>query len=298
MSDKIDFFIAGAAKSGTTSLLRYLAGYDEVMTHQQPEMTFFSSDFEYSKGFNYALGRYFPERETCATQKLIAKDATAFYEQEFASRILKHNDNVKLVLVLRNPIDRAYSSYWYSRRRGWENKANFEEALAAESERNTKKDVYWGKTAYLFRGVYYPHVKNILELTGDDGLRVVLQEDLKNDPEEVCRSLMEWFGLDLEESLGGATSKKLNIAGAPRSVLVARGIAWFFSANNPVKRTLRRIIPLKWSDNVKRNLLAMNDKPFTPPPMSEEVRERLRAYFREHNQKLSELIKRDLSHWK
>ena len=134
----IQLMIVGAQKSGTSSLLRYLEQHPDMHTHPQPEMTFFLQDREYSRGYEWAFAKYFAgesDRDDIANKQLIAKNVMVMHSPEVMQRIYEHNPDIHLVVLLREPVARAYSAYWWARRRGWENIKTYEEALAAEEDR-------------------------------------------------------------------------------------------------------------------------------------------------------------------
>ncbi|MYF98551.1 sulfotransferase, partial [Candidatus Poribacteria bacterium] len=130
---QIPFMIVGSQKSGTSSLLRYLAQHPEIYAHPQPEMTYFLHDHEYEKGFKSAYNKYYSECPD--NNRLIAKNVMVMCSPERIQRIYEHNPEMHLVVLLREPVARAYSAYWWARRRGWENIKSFEEALEAEDKR-------------------------------------------------------------------------------------------------------------------------------------------------------------------
>ena len=137
MNQPIQLMIVGTQKSGTSSLLRYLAQHPDIHTHSQSEMTFFLQDHEYTRGYESAYAKYFAQcSENC---KLIAKNVMVMYSHDIMQRIYQHNPKIHLVVLLREPVARAYSAYWWARRRGWENITSFEEALAAEQHRHQRR---------------------------------------------------------------------------------------------------------------------------------------------------------------
>ena len=89
--------IVGSQKSGTSSLLRYLAQHPEIYTHPQPEMTFFLQDHDYTRGYESAFAKYFSK---CPQEKqLIAKNVMVMFSQEIMQRIYEHNPEIHLVVL-------------------------------------------------------------------------------------------------------------------------------------------------------------------------------------------------------
>ena len=164
-----DFIIAGAQKCGTTSLYRWLAAHPRVAEASKKEVHFF--DLNYHKGRRW-YQRHFPSAlERLAARRrgngrLLAGEASPYYlfHPHALRRIRQAMPEVKLIVLLRNPIDRAYSHYWHNVRHGRE-PLSFEEAIEREPERlrseteKMRKDERYRSFAhqhysYLARGVY------------------------------------------------------------------------------------------------------------------------------------------------
>lgn len=124
----VDFMIAGAEKSGTSSLLRYLGGHPRICVHRQSEMTFFVSDEEYVPAYESIFRRYYGNCEK-PEPLFVARSVDVMYVPEAARRLWEYNPSFHVAIVLRDPVDRAYSAYWHSCRRGGEGLDVFEDAL-------------------------------------------------------------------------------------------------------------------------------------------------------------------------
>ena len=146
---KINFIIAGAQKAGTSSLKYYLGQHPDICTHTRLEFSYFIDEKDYKQGYNKNYIRYFSHINK--EQIILAKSVSILSDENFIKRMYKHNKNLKFVFVMRNPVDRAYSSYWYSKSESWENSNSFEEALKRE---NYKNRVHKNNTDYLFMSNY------------------------------------------------------------------------------------------------------------------------------------------------
>ena len=123
----VDVFIIGAQKCGTTSLLRYLSEHSNILGHMQTEMTYFSVDSEYNKGYDRAWRRYY--RSVNQSQSIvIAKNAHMYRNQEAIRRLKLHNPDCKIVFIIRNPVERAYSSYLMEKS-SWGEEFSFDEIV-------------------------------------------------------------------------------------------------------------------------------------------------------------------------
>lgn len=285
----IDMMIVGVQKAGTSSLKRYLGEHPQVCTHLAGEMTFFLFEDEYRKGYRAACRRYFAQCRP--EQARVAKNVGVIYVPEAVERLYEHNPDAHVVVMLRNPVDRAYSAYWFCRRRGWENLRSFEEAVEAEEGRLQAGGQRARHLAYLDRGKYAPQLIRLLDRFERDRVHVFLMEDLKTEPQRLCARLFTALGVSTEFT--PTTGRRYNEAAVARSNRLAR----LLIERNPVKTALRELLPPSFSARLRRLALRVNEREFTPPPLDPETRARLVEYFEPYNRELSELLERDLSPW-
>lgn len=123
-----DFIIIGAQKCGTTSLFNYLSKHPDVSLPEEKEIHFF--DKFYNKGINWY-------KKNFLNDGMLTGEATPYYiyHPHVTVRISSCCPNAKLIVMLRNPIDRAYSNFSMEKQRNNEPLATFEEAIAAEPKR-------------------------------------------------------------------------------------------------------------------------------------------------------------------
>lgn len=289
----IRLLIAGAPKAGSTSLLQYLSQHPIIVTHRQPEMSYFVIDHEFDAGYDAAVAKYFPNAP--ADSCLIAKHVHAMFSADAERRMLAYNPGLHIALLLRNPIQRAHSAYWYCRRRGWENLQTFEQALEAEPGRLAQGWYENRANAYLHNGVYHPHVRRLIEAFGEDRVHVFLTDDMAEDAAKMCQTLFQAVGVD--PKFAPDLTRRHNAAAAARHEPLARAMARAFQSKGPVKRSIRKFIPHRVTGWIRGAVMRANEKPFTPPPMSPDTRDGLVEHFAPHNRALGELIGRDLSTW-
>lgn len=295
--------IVGAQKAGTSSLLRYLAQHPDIHTHAQPEMPFFLQAREYDRGYEWAFTKYFigeGRPEALQRKHLIAKNVMVMHAPDVMQRIYEHNPDIHLVVLLREPVARAYSAYWWARRRGWETIKTYEDALAAEPERLDEDWFKWRQCAYQYNGVYYPHVKHLMTRFGADQVQCVLTDDLKADAAGVCKLIFSRMGLRTDFS--PTLSERHNVAALPRSEKLNFLFTQFLASHNPLRRALRKLVPDATAYKLRKAVLDWNDKPSdredsVPPPLHPRTRDRQKSYFKPFNDQLAELLGRDLSAW-
>ncbi len=203
------FFILGAAKAGTTSLHGYLDHHPEICMSNPKEPFYFEA--EYDRGPTFLFNKYFSH---WSGQRVVGSARHRdLYLPYVPQRIHTFNPAAKLIAILRNPVARAVSHwwFWYSRR--------FEELSLAESLRADLERIESGKLlkesaeietytntleadgkgcyrTYLDSGYYYDQLLRYIELFGKDQLRIILLEDLENNPKQVTAMLLDFLGAD------------------------------------------------------------------------------------------------------
>ena len=125
--------MVGAARCGTTSLFEYLRKHPEILMPESKEVPFFSNETVFGEGFESYFKGVFPD---CSGSTLLGTVTPQYMENPVVpARMASHFPELKLVAILRNPVDRAYSAYQLMRRKGWEERC-FEEVVEAQLEQN------------------------------------------------------------------------------------------------------------------------------------------------------------------
>jgi hypothetical protein len=294
MERPLDFFIVGAQKAGTTALFSFLGDHTEIFLPSVKETHFFVREEFFRLGTRYLSPLY----QSLRGEALVGgADVEAMYFPDSAARMYAYAPSMRLIAVLRNPVDRAYSAYWFARRLGFEDAPTFEEGLAQEAARVGGGYSERSKLTYLGHGYYAEQLDRYLERFPRERLHVVLHEDLSRHPQETLATVIGWLGLRYEHG-SIDTTRRVNVAGFPRSMLLQRLVR---SDDSAPKQILRRVVPtgLRYVINryLRQPLLKRNIRPEVYPPMLEETRVRLREHFSPHNARLADLIGRDLSGW-
>ena len=291
-----NFFIVGAAKSGTSSLFHYLDSHPDVFMSRVKEPHYLCSDF-FPDDFTGPGDEGFSEN-TCRNREdylqlfesgasvPVRGEASVYYllYPGVAERIHELNPDAKIVMVLRNPVDRAFSAYLHTTRDGRET-LSFEDALAAEQSRRDQgyQPLWWYREA----GLYSEQVKRYLKVFPDDQMRIFLYEDLQ-DTATVVREILTFLGVDTEVQID--TSIHHNASGVPKS----RWLYQFFSDKHPVKEMLKPFFPKSIRHKLGEKAKSMVLEKTTMKP---STRRRLTEYFQPDIGRLEALIGRDLSPW-
>lgn len=206
--------------------------------------------------------------------------------------IQRIQENAKIIIVLRNPVDRAYSQYWNQVRDGVE-PLGFEAALEAETER--KRQHYWHGFLYVETGRYADQVARYLNTFGHSSVRVYLFEDLVRDANAVCRDVFSFLEVDPDHPI--KADKVYNPAGPSRSVWLSRFFALLVTRK--LKEPIKEVVPSPLTP-LKRQLgdllRRINRKPV--PKMKLETRRQLQRAFEDDTLRLERLIGRDLHWWR
>lgn len=204
-----DFIIAGAQRAGTTSLYRYLVQHPKIAPSIVKEVHYF--DLNIRKGLDwYKL--HFPSANACKihdpSQRLITGEASPFYmfhpyAMERIAELLPH---VRIIILLRNPADRAFSHYCHQVRAGRERKS-FKQAILDELERirveldkyaadSEYAGYYYKHFSYLARGIYVDQVRRCLDLFSADRLLIIQSEEFWKKPQDTYDKVLSFLGVN------------------------------------------------------------------------------------------------------
>jgi hypothetical protein len=175
------FMIIGTQKGGTTSLYRYLDKHDDVSMASKKEVHFF--DFFWFKGLDWYLAHFALRGEVAQTGEA---SPTYLFHPEAPRRIHAVFPEVKLISLLRNPVDRAYSHHQMEFRRGID-PLSFEEAIDQEPERLREsnpdiRDGNWRRFSYVSRGIYVEQLARWLEVFPREQFLIIKSEDFFREP--------------------------------------------------------------------------------------------------------------------
>ncbi|MDO6458430.1 sulfotransferase domain-containing protein [Celeribacter halophilus] len=281
---KIDAFIIGSQKSGTTSLLRSLAKHPDVSTHQQPEMTYFSEDWEFGQGEGYASKKYFPDISEEAFT--LAKYAHGMYISTTVDRALESNPEMKFIIVLREPVARAVSAFNYARQLGAEGSTDINHAMFS-NESLVGEDP---NRSYIRLGEYDAYLEQLFTKLNRNQLNVVFLEDLKTNWMKSSAELQQFLGLKHVEL--GLISE--NAGATARSVRFAR--MWYaFNRNNMLKKLIRPLIPVKFRHALRKTVDQLNTTTSKERiAASEDLITKLKEHYASHNERLKQILERPL----
>jgi hypothetical protein len=291
-----NFLIVGASKSGTSSIYHYLKQHPEIyLSEKQKEGRYFSQMTGNFKGpgdknidatITRDLKSYTALFDGYSNQKAIGDISPEYlYFYKSAIPLIRETigEEVKIIIVLRNPVDRAFSGYTHFKRDGRET-LSFEEGLSKEKERMGKNWIWaW---QYKNSGFYFEQVKAYLD--NFKNVNVIIYEDLKNNEQKILAEICDFIGVNAGFQFD--TSYKYNVSGDPKNPVLyklerSRGLINF----------LKKFIPRKLVYQIKKKWTG--EKQMIRLEMNPDTRLELVEFFREDILKLQNLLKRDLSHW-
>lgn len=284
----LDFIGIGTSKAASTWIYKCLGEHPQVCKALKKEVRFFNNEHHFAKGEDWYY-QYFPEEHN---GRLLGEfSPTYIYTQETARRIKASFPKVKLIVVFRNPIEKTHSHYWYNKvggRGSYVDLDSFEDFLVRVPDAPNN-------------ALHGAQLKRYLEVFPREQFHFVLYDDVRRDPENVMRDIYRFLNID-ETFVAPSTHRGVNETGGSR-IKYKRLFRFIFGtyrrlAKYPfLKKFIHRFNTLYWS-NVLRNFgIRYDGEKIEKPPMKQETREQLRAFFADDTRLLGELIGRDVSHW-
>lgn len=229
-----NFLIIGAAKAGTTSLYEYLKQHPQIWMSPVKETNFFAlegetlnfcgpGDQDYINRFSVTkIEDYLNLFQGASNQVAIGEVSPLYlYSPKAPNRIQQYIPEIKLIAILRNPVERAYSSFLHLIRDGREPVENFAQALEEEEFRiRSNWEHIWH---YKQLGFYYVQLNRYFTTFSQQQIRVYLFEDLITNPLSMLKDIFQF--LVLNEEFMPDISVKYNVSGisedkAPTSLLL------------------------------------------------------------------------------
>ncbi len=267
------FLIPGAPKAGSSTLYDCLAAHPQILMSDRKEPDFFGG--RWGRGISY-----YEEFFHAYNGEAAVGEATVGYlsDPEAPGRIHQVLPGVKFVIVLREPVSRAVSHYWWRVNTDVETRT-LDEVL--DSDDNYPVDC----------GMYHTQISRFLELFPLSSMHFVFTEDMARDLDAVVRSAGEFLGVDPVPVATAASNQARAARSRTATTLLSRASTSRLKhlAPTPVRT---------WASRTVGMLARANTKPFRPPPLRPDQRCRLQDTFLPDIENLENLLGRDLSAWK
>src|SRR6266702_5554974 len=220
--ERLDFIVAGAQKSGTTALHYFLKKHPQIALPDQQEMHFFDDEEIFSRQpvVDYELlHRHFRVRAGLAliNRRLLAGEVTPsyLYWEPAMERIHNYNPQIKLIVLLRNPIDRTFA-HWNMERFKDREPLDFLDALKEEPRRIAQPlTVESRRFAYVDRGFYSEQLEHVFQFFPREQVRIVKFEDFRDRKQETLNGIFEFLGV---KPLRGVRDKDRNVVPYERAM--------------------------------------------------------------------------------
>ena len=285
---KVDFFIVGAPKAGTTSLYHYLSEHPQVEMSSQKEPDYFSDKAINEQGMYYGKNRVntLDKYESLFVQKesVVYGEASVsylFYEN-VAEDIKKYNPNAKIIIMLRNPIERAFSHYLMDYRLGLISDS-FENVLAKISKH---KNAHLFYQQYIEVSKYAKQIQRYLDFFKKENILFIDYEDFKKNVSKTVDQVYNFLNISTE--FVADINTKHNTFIMPKNKIIRLIYSFVF-----LRKILTFLFPVYLVKNI-RVLLFKSDK---KPELLKETRSLLSIIFNDDIKKMEEVLAKNYSKW-
>jgi hypothetical protein len=295
---KPNFFVVGAAKSGTTAMCDYLARHPDIFIPDEKEINFFGSDMPVRVP-RLTEEQYLAWFFSSAGDESRVGDGSVWYlyTRKAAEEIRTWAPDARILIMLRNPVDAMYSLHSQLLYNGDEVIPDFEEALEAEEDRKAGRRLP-PKVSFpqmlLYREItrYADQVGRFLDAFGQDQVKVVLFDDFVADTASVYRSTLEFLGVDSKfVPRFQVVNPNKNVRSRGIQNFLKRPPAW-------VRRLGRTFLPEhEYRGRLRRRMMAFNTRFRGRDRLDPALRQRLVDECDPDVRRLGDRIGRDLSAW-
>lgn len=291
-----NFLIIGAPKGGTTSIFNYLRQHPQVFLCPVKEAGFFWASGAPMRiegpGAELLKPRIVSDRqryealfESAGSRKAVGEASVRYLSEPRSPELIYELiPQAKLIASLRQPADRAFSSFVRNLRDGLEPCRDFGSAIAKERQ---GKRQGWVFGRYLDKGFYHRSLERYLAFFERRQLFISLFEDLLEDPHALLKRMFRF--LEVDDSIEVDLSRHHN----PSGVIRNPALRLFWTHTSKIKGLARPLIPAGLRQKASEWMIRDLEK----PPFPAELRQELTDYYREDIEKLQDLIGRDLSGW-
>jgi hypothetical protein len=294
-----NFLIVGAAKSGTSSLHNYLNQHPEVFMPSYnkegmkvKEPRFLIKDLVQHRLHNgvWTFEEYQSLFADVKDEKAIGESTVLYlYYFKYAIKNIKHylGEEVKIIIMLRNPTDRAYSAFQHVSR-GFKENNSFEESLEIETGRMEREETLTPMVMYKEMGMYYKMAKAYME--SFKNVHIIFYEDFRDNIELEMNKVYNFLGISINIEID--LTARHNVGGKRWK---DETMKFVFMKDSPIKSILKSVLPKNLKKGIRNKLVNASTNKVVP--IKEETRKMLNDYFKEDIKKLSELLNKDLQHW-
>ncbi|MGY8979627.1 MAG: sulfotransferase family protein [Flavobacteriales bacterium] len=284
---KVDFFIVGAPKAGTTSLYKYLNQHQDVVMSSVKEPNYFSKEELESQDLYYASKNITDEKDYHSLfqangekKKLGEASVSYLFYPKVSKRIFTYNKDAKIIIILRNPVDRAYSHYKMDFRLGFV-KRDFEDLVL---NNNQEGSLFYQQ--YIDLGLYHLQVKSYIDEFGSTNVCVMFYEDLKKDRATFVNNIFSFLNLKSDSNIN--FNLKYN-----KSKLPSNNFMRYLYSISLVRKTASFLFNERLINFINKNFFRESNQ-----EIESKVRHKLNQVFLNDIFMLEKLLNKDLSSWR
>lgn len=293
MQAVVDFICVGAQKAGTTAFYDLIKQHPKIQMSDKKEVHYFDIDENFQKGLSW-YNSFFVGGESEILRGECTPDYMLYgYVPE---RIFEtFGKEIKLIFLLRNPVERAFSQFNFHKMKGVEFREDFIQAIGEEKLNLTNNEyIHWYEPAYYIeRGLYYNQIKRFLDLFPKENLLFLTYDELfKTEHEKTMSQVCSFLGL---EPVKLENKAKSNQSYVPKKGMKGR-ILNGLRKNKWILNTVKKLIPKKIYFYFRSVFVSKLQK--RPDKISREEQDRLlHKYYLEDIKRLEKAISKDLSFW-
>jgi len=292
-----DFIVLGASKAGTSSMYHYLDSHPDVYTPLK-EPNFFAlngvdlplagpGDQEWYDGSYVEDEAYRILFEEAQEYEASGEASPTYLHSKHApQKIHEYIPDARLIAILRDPADRAFSHYRHFSESGLETES-FEQALKDEKSR---LEAGWFWPRYIEAGRYHTQLSRYLEYFPEDQLKIYLFREFTGNTREVMQDVFQFLGVD--PTRGPRQYVRRNVSGSPRLGIVE----YVLSGGNPIAETAKKYLPNVVKDAAIK--IRNANKTEKNQSIGRKERKMIIEELEGEIKRLEELIGRDLTTWK
>lgn len=243
MKTTLDFIIIGAQKSGTTTLFELLKQHNEIYLPPEKEAPFFGKTDREEKGWDWYLNEFFSTANETLQWGSITPQYMAY--SKVAEKIYLMNPQIKLIAILRDPYERAYSHYVMSRRRNYDTREFIDaiKELSSEKALEESRNISTEINSYIVRGEYGRILYEYKKIFGAKNLLILFINELENDPQKTLDRICNFLNIKRFKPEGIGT--KFYVGGGAQKNKSVTLLLTKIKGNNSLKWLVKKVVPFK-----------------------------------------------------
>lgn len=298
---KVNFFIVGEPKSGTTALAQFLSEHPQVGFSHPKEPDYFATDIRAEcDAFHSGKHPYFPIRTPeqylhgfahCGNKPIWGEGSTLYLNsKEAAANIRAYNPDARIIIMLRNPVDFMHSLHMQMVNISTEDEPDFETALAKEPARRAGRELHGGTRCpsdlfYAERAHYTPQIERFLEIFPREQVLLLIAEEFQRDNAGVYKQVLEFIGADAD--FRPAEFRRVYESRAPRSRRLHRQLN-----NIKLKTTMLRLVGPDGYEKLKAAGSKLMLREQARKALDPDLRQQLLHTYQPEVRRLAQLIRR------